>query len=773
MDRFLTKPKKNHHQDKTGNEEENSRKRTETEHDQDSTNDQGKEGPVVKQQKIKEGPKAVYTALPSDITGETKQCPILANYPEDEDGRHFNADWYKRFEWLEYSVERNAAFCYACRHFAKVEKGKAFTVVGYKGWKRAVGDKKKGLLQHDEAPVHKAAMVDWAKKMRNLETGSSVTHMLCNEVFEHRRYYIKSIADMIQFLAINELPFRGDYDDEEGCEKGLFTSLFQYTLKKDEKLASIVHEIPKNATYTSPEIQNDVINIMATMVTKSVADDVKSADVPFFTVFADGTRDKSNTEHVSVAVRYVREGKPKESLLKIVTTSNLDAQSLSKVILDALTDEKINIQNMISQCYDGASCMSGVNGGVQRIIQNELGKEIPYVHCFNHRLHLVVVDLVSTLPELQQFFDQIGMLYKFFRKMRVDSKYEGTSIKRVLDTRWSGHLSATRAIVDNAVAIQDALAAVKTSSSSTGEEMIMATGLATTIATNEFRFFAVMMNFLLGMLEPVDKSLQSRETDLNEAMVLIDIIVEQLQTNRSEIKFQELLNEAKNMLPVQSSVEDNGDEHNARSKRKRTLNSRLAEFVVTEPIGQVELEASVSPENKMKTMLYEAIDTILSELQRRFTGNGWLYASVKCLSRKSAKFLDAKSLSPLKKLGIKLPTEQELQLCKNLIDKTVAEGDPQEFCSILKHLYAHKLGLQLSYELFAAVATLGSSTAICESSFSTLTRIDTAQRRSMTDLRQQNLALLAFEKRRTAEIDMQQFITNFAKEHTRLSGLQV
>ena len=31
--------------------------------------------------------------------------------------RSFNPDWFKLYPWLEYSVSKDAAFCYACRLF--------------------------------------------------------------------------------------------------------------------------------------------------------------------------------------------------------------------------------------------------------------------------------------------------------------------------------------------------------------------------------------------------------------------------------------------------------------------------------------------------------------------------------------------------------------------------------------------------------------------------------------------------------------------------------
>ena len=45
--------------------------------------------------------------------------------------------------------------------------------------------------------------------------------------------------------------------------------------------------------------------------------------------------------------------------------------------------------NIVSQCYDGASVISGIRGGVQALLQEKLDRYVPYIHS-NHQLHLVL-----------------------------------------------------------------------------------------------------------------------------------------------------------------------------------------------------------------------------------------------------------------------------------------------------------------------------------------------------------------------------------------------
>ena len=45
---------------------------------------------------------------------------------------------------------------------------------------------------------------------------------------------------------------------------------------------------------------------MKDTVIKNVVNDIKEADIPFFSIKIDGTRDPTNTENISVVVRYVK-----------------------------------------------------------------------------------------------------------------------------------------------------------------------------------------------------------------------------------------------------------------------------------------------------------------------------------------------------------------------------------------------------------------------------------------------------------------------------------
>lgn len=81
---------------------------------------------------------------------------------------------------------------------------------------------------------------------------------------------------------------------------------------------------------------------MAKVVRESVAEDIKKADIPWFTLLEDGTRDKNNRENIAIAVRYVKDGQVKESLLDIITTKDFDAETFTESTLKTLEDNGID-----------------------------------------------------------------------------------------------------------------------------------------------------------------------------------------------------------------------------------------------------------------------------------------------------------------------------------------------------------------------------------------------------------------------------------------------
>lgn len=85
----------------------------------------------------------------------------------------------------------------------------------------------------------------------------------------------------------------------------------------------------------------------------------------------------------------------------------------------------LSTDKILSQVYDGACPIAGV----QRLLQRELGREIPNVHCFNHQLHLIVVHAMSGEKAIEDLFSIYNVLHKYTKKPTAAAQYQGKTLE--------------------------------------------------------------------------------------------------------------------------------------------------------------------------------------------------------------------------------------------------------------------------------------------------------------------------------------------------------
>ncbi|KAJ3590154.1 hypothetical protein NHX12_008108, partial [Muraenolepis orangiensis] len=168
--------------------------------------------------------------------------------------------------------------------------------------------------------------------------------------------------------------------------------------------------------------------------------------------------------------------------------------------------------------------MSGRHGGVQRLLQDELGREIPYVHCFNHQLHLVVVHAMSGERAIEDLFNICKVLYKFTRKPTVAAHYQGNTLKRLLEQRLTGHLATVQIILKSFQDIVKLLRHVENSASFPADLRMEAAGLLSRILKPSFKFHTQIICKILSLLEPANRMMQSEEMDLQTAVQRVNTV---------------------------------------------------------------------------------------------------------------------------------------------------------------------------------------------------------------------------------------------------------
>jgi Domain of unknown function (DUF4371) len=202
-------------------------------------------------------------------------------------------------------------------------------------------------------------MALWKESIVRQVKGKEMSTMLNEEQLSRNRYYVQSVMGVIFFLVSNKLSLRGEQEaetlnnlrenlhdsatDDEPC--GLFIKLFQYTLLKDDKLRSVYETIPRNAAYTSPSFQNEVIRLLAELKRERTIADLGDK---WYTLLCDGLRDATGVENLSTVLRFIdSHNEVCERLLCIGQTTKFDAVSLTDAILHYLQKHNVRLDRML------------------------------------------------------------------------------------------------------------------------------------------------------------------------------------------------------------------------------------------------------------------------------------------------------------------------------------------------------------------------------------------------------------------------------------------
>ena len=136
-----------------------------------------------------------------------------------------------------------------------------------------------------------------------------------------------------------------------------------------------------------------------------------------------------------------------ERFLAIIEAATLTADGLTSTILTTLANHQLDFKKVVSQCYDGASVMSGGCSSVQECIQR-IASQARYIHCYAHILNLVLVDSVKYVKGASEVFALVQTLYVFVsttkahiifmsRQNELYPDKQPRQLQHLSDTRWT------------------------------------------------------------------------------------------------------------------------------------------------------------------------------------------------------------------------------------------------------------------------------------------------------------------------------------------------
>ena len=106
----------------------------------------------------------------------------------------------------------------------------------------------------------------------------------------------------------------------------------------------MIEKTPKNAIYTSPMIQKEILHVFSTKVKKAIREEIGDAK---FCIIIDKARDKFMKEQMTMVFRYVDvEGFVKEPFFGFIHVTDTAALTLKKGIYSLLSQYCLDIQNI-------------------------------------------------------------------------------------------------------------------------------------------------------------------------------------------------------------------------------------------------------------------------------------------------------------------------------------------------------------------------------------------------------------------------------------------
>ena len=563
----------------------------------------------------------------SDID-EGPQQPILKCYDPKKFGsesfsRDFNPAWYKHYPWLSYNCETKTACCYPCQKYLNAHD---FT---FDNWKKI-----ERLTKHHKSENHQTAMAKWIDSRANKKKNTSILSKLQEsheQYVKENRDYFKVIIECLVFTAQQNIAQRGHDEQRDSLSnssdvnRGNFLELIHLRCKDiawlKDKLES---QLQKHAQWTSPVIQNELLQIIADLIRERITNDVRTSG--WYGIILDETSDISRTEQVSLCLSFALNGTKIEAFIGFYSTKSTEGEVLYELVKSAITELNLDLKKIVGKAFDGAANMNGVHKGLSTRME-ECSPLGIYVHCYGHVLNLALQDTMTQIEPLRNALGTIQALYNFleaspkrhalFSDIEVQGEDLKLTLKSLSTTRWSCRWEAAKAVHGQMERIVKALLTL--SSDKDPKTYSESRALLTAICDLEFVFGLCVLKVILSNTNSLCRYLQGKTVDVISARRNADLTIQTLRQCRSEESFKSVWQLASAMGLKMKNWLTNSQFELREARAPRQTPSRRLQALVGE---HAQRQTQLTPESHHRINTYYAsIDKVLSELELRFSGN--------------------------------------------------------------------------------------------------------------------------------------------------------
>ncbi|KAG8363729.1 hypothetical protein BUALT_Bualt19G0052600 [Buddleja alternifolia] len=188
--------------------------------------------------------------------------PRLGNYPLFGVANHlrsFQESWYGKFSsWLEYSTDKDAAYCLPCYVFSNILSNRfgmnAFTEIGFRNWKKINDGNKCAFLKHigtSPSSPHNQCVRACDDLMAQSHHIDKILHMQSAKMIVENRLRLKTSIDAIRWLTFQACALRGNDESIDSLNRGNFIELIKLLGSYNSSIGNIVlDKAPVSTTKT-------------------------------------------------------------------------------------------------------------------------------------------------------------------------------------------------------------------------------------------------------------------------------------------------------------------------------------------------------------------------------------------------------------------------------------------------------------------------------------------------------------------------------------------
>ncbi len=617
------------------------------------------------------------------------------------------------------------------------------------------------LAKHHKSEKHQTAMEMWMSSRANKKHNCSVLSQLHEDhqqSVKENRDYLKVIIESLMYTAQQNVAQRGHEEERVNLDKssdvnrGNFLEHISLRCKDIPWLSSkLDQQLKKHAQWTSPAIQNELIEIIADLVKERIVNDVKSSG--WYGIIIDETSDISRIEQVSLCLSYCINGIKKEAFIGFYATKSTEGEVLYELVKDTITKLNLDLKNIVGKSFHGAANMNGIHKGLSSRMK-ECSPQSIYVHCYGHLLNLALQDTMTEVEPLRNALGNIQAIHNFiegspkrhalFSDIEVEDENYKQTLKSLSVTRWSCRWEAVKAVYNQMERIVKTL--LKLSSDKDPKTYRDSRSLLTSLCDMDFIFGLCVLRIILRNTNSLSQFLQGKEVDVLSARRISSTTIETLRRCRSEQNFDLVWQMATLMgLKMKSWLGNSLFEVREATVPRHKTSRRLQALVGESPGDHIQ----VTPESHHRiNTYYRSIDKILSELEVRFSGNDQqiLYALGDVCQSETPKMESFTTVAEFYDMD-----EEILQVEQKMFTTfCFKHGFPEEkkLSVVLGFMQENHLFEMLPEfaQVMIILAVIPATSCSAERSFSALRRLKTYLRNTMSQTRVNSIALINIER---------------------------